>query len=376
MIKVCHIIMGHDRNDPRVFKKQCSSLSRAGYDVTLLCADGKPDETVNGVKIISVKQVPNGRLEQFFKSVKFFYSEAVKIDADVYHIHEPGLLDLAKKLKKLGKKVIFDSHEDTPKDIKSKKYIPFGFKRLASVLYAAKEKKIVKKLDAVISVSYAIVERLKKINHNAYLVTNYPEYTEYETSNYMDKPAAVCFAGIGNDEFNLSTVAEAIEGLDIRFNMALRSYDEGLRKKLQAMPVYEKITVLENIPFATVVEEIYKQSTIGVAIMDYNEKYSGKTGTLGITKFFEYMMMGLPVICTDFVLWKEIIEECNCGLTLEPRNKEQIKNAVEYLMTHKEEAMKMGENGKQAVKTKYNWEEQKKVLLSLYQSLEKKECNL
>ena len=39
-----------------------------------------------------------------------------------------------------------------------------------------------------------------------------------------------------------------------------------------------------------------------------------KKGTLGNNKIFEYMYYGLPIICTDFDLWKEIIDKYKCGI--------------------------------------------------------------
>ena len=78
------------------------------------------------------------------------------------------------------------------------------------------------------------------------------------------------------------------------------------------------------------------------------------------------MMMGLPVICTDFLLWKEVVEKNNCGLCVNPRNQDEIVKAVKYLLSDPETAEKMGQNGRQAVKEKYNWETQERVMLEVY----------
>jgi len=88
------------------------------------------------------------------------------------------------------------------------------------------------------------------------------------------------------------------------------------------------------------------------------------------------MATGLPVIASNFPLWKEIIEGNNCGLTVNPFEPKEIAKAVEYLIEHPEEAKKMGENGRKAVLEKYNWENESKKLLKIYKELSEKEIYL
>lgn len=134
-VKVCHVTSVHPRYDTRIFIKECTSLTNAGYDVTLLVADGKPDEVKNGVKIISVSDIPKSRFHRIIKSSNVMYKKALKVDAEIYHLHDPELLSLARKLKKAGKKVVFDSHENYPAQIKVKGYIPYILRSAISSLY-------------------------------------------------------------------------------------------------------------------------------------------------------------------------------------------------------------------------------------------------
>lgn len=90
-------------------------------------------------------------------------------------------------------------------------------------------------------------------------------------------------------------------------------------------------------------------------------------------KMFEYMAVGLPVIASNFPLWKKIVEENNCGICVSPLNPEEIAKAIEYLIEYPEEAKKMGENGRKAVLEKYNWENESKKLLKIYEKLFKNE---
>jgi len=81
------------------------------------------------------------------------------------------------------------------------------------------------------------------------------------------------------------------------------------------------------------------------------------------------MAAGLPVIASNFPLWKEIVEGDNCGLTVNPLDSREIAGAVEYLIDHPDEAKKMGENGKKAATEKYNWGTESKKLLAIYEDL-------
>ena len=86
-------------------------------------------------------------------------------------------------------------------------------------------------------------------------------------------------------------------------------------------------------------------------------------------KMFEYMSAGIPVIASDFPLWREIIVGNQCGLCVDPKDPAAIARAVDYLVQHPNEARQMGENGYSAVLEKYNWTMEEKKLLQLYQDI-------
>jgi glycosyltransferase involved in cell wall biosynthesis len=87
-------------------------------------------------------------------------------------------------------------------------------------------------------------------------------------------------------------------------------------------------------------------------------------------KIFEYMSAGIPVIGSNFPLWKEIIEGNACGICVDPFDVVAISRAILWLADHPEEARRMGENGRKAVCDKYNWEIESIRLISFYSELE------
>ena len=100
----------HRINDTRIFHKECVPLAKAGYEVYLVANGESYDK--DGVHVRGIGEPPSSRMKRMTKTVKKIYKAAVEIDADVYHFHDPELLPYGLKLKRRGKKVIFDSHED------------------------------------------------------------------------------------------------------------------------------------------------------------------------------------------------------------------------------------------------------------------------
>ena len=363
--KVCHITSAHNRYDVRIFIKECASLAKNRYDVTLLVNDNKSDEINKNVKIKSTKLKPKNRLERFVKSKKLLLAKAIEVDAAVYHLHDPDLLLLGNELKRRGKKVIFDCHEDVVNQIMDKSWIPRPLRGIVSKAYSIYEKFSLRNYDAVISVTPHIVERLSKINPNTVIVTNYP-IMDFENSIDKNPRRAICFAGGISAQWNHDKILKALENINrVEYILAGTGTKDYL-DLLQSLPGWRKVNYVGKVPHEEV-KNIYAQSIAGIALNYSNQ--AKNEGTLGNTKLFEFMEAGLPVICSNYRLWKEIVEENNCGICIEPNNIEEIKNAINYIINNPEEARIMGENGRKAVIEKYNWKTQEEILLKLYAKL-------
>lgn len=367
-IKICHFTSVHPINDVRIFHKECCSLAAHGFDVTLIaCSNQEFNDVYCGVKRISLSIPVKNRLQRVFRRSKLIFQEAIKVNADVYHFHDPELIPIGLKLKNKGKKVIYDSHEDTAVLLKTRKWIPGIFRYTISKIFETYEKYASKRFDAIISVTPLIVEKFIKINSRTYQVTNYPNL---EIVNKCESRSNLAFAGSITQSYMFENVLEAISTFnDITLTLAGRPSSIQYLNKLKKMDGWEKV-IYHGIIDHNEVQEIYNKSLIGIACHGYTPNVGYNKGTLGILKLFEFMHAGMAIVCSDLELWKNIIEKEQCGIYVNPYNVEDIKKAIDYLNNNKEIAKEMGNRGRSAVEREYNWTTQEKKLLEVYYQLD------
>lgn len=362
--EVCHVTSAHTRYDVRIFHKECKSLAKNGYGVTLLVNDNLPEEVIEGVRIVSTKIKPKNRFERMVMTKKYLKNKMIEIDAEIYHFHDPELLNEAAWIKNKGKKVIFDFHEDVSQQILYKEWIPRIIRSLVSKTYKLYEKNKAKKFDALITVTPKFVERLKKINSNTIMITNYPIINNRNEIKSINKKRAICFAGGISSQWNHENIIKAIESIDdIEYILAGSGSLEYL-EKLKKLDGWSKVRYLGRIPHEKVYE-IYSESMLGISLLS-NKTQVGDEGTLGNTKIFEFMETNLPFICSDNKVWTSIVDKYRCGIVVDPNDIPKIKKSIVYLIENNEKSMNMGLNGKSAALNEFNWTKMEISLLDLY----------
>jgi len=357
----------HRSTDGRIFQKECVSLAKHGYDVTLI-ARGEA-RTESGVKIISFPEMP--RWKRIIFSHRIAFRLAKKVDADIYHLHDPELLLIAKKLKRLGKKVIFDSHERVAYQILYKHYLAMGTNKVVSWIYRQLEIQIVKKIDGVIVVTPSQLPDFKSIQKNVKMITNYPlvegsvSVPEFDIAK---RSYQLCFAGGMTSEWNHVVVAKCITSIDgLNYAFAGPAFSPYLEELLSNENWNKNLTYLGFIS-KNEVDSLYNDSICGMALLGRVSQV-GDEGTLGNNKLFEFMKFGLPVICSDLRLWKEIIETYQCGIAVNPEDEQEVLTAIKTIITNPALAREMSDNGKRAFLEKYNWDTQIPNLLAVYHDI-------
>ncbi|MFF2446730.1 glycosyltransferase family 4 protein [Neobacillus sp. NPDC058068] len=366
-MKICHLTSVHDHNDTRIFIKECRSLVQAGYQVHYVVPDIS-DFEVDGVQLHGVMKVNDNRFKRMTKTVNQVYRKGLEIDADVYHFHDPELIPIGLKLKRLGKKVIYDIHEDVPRAILSKHWISAAIRKPVAYAFEVFENTSSKKFDFLSTATPFITKRFKKANLNTVNINNYPlinELLDAHTEGTVKKANSVCYIGVIAEMRGVNQLLHAANLVNgaIEFAGPISSENK------------EKLDKQENVHYLGILnrnelKNLLSKSAAGLVTFLPEPNHINAQPN----KMFEYMSAGIPVICSDFPLWREIIEKNECGICVNPEDPQAIAAVINYLLENPEIAERMGNNGRKAIETEYNWEAESSKLIAIYKSFAN-ECN-
>ena len=350
--------------DSRIFQKECRSLAKVGFDTTLLVLNGTT-EIIEGVKIISLDYDTKGRVKRILSAGKRIFKKAVAIQADVYHLHDPELLRIAVRLKKkTGAKVIYDSHEDLPKQVLDKHWIPSFIRSSVSKFVYKYEMKKASQIDGIISVTENICNRFKKANTNVCFVANYPILSEIYLGSVMQHEKennAICYIGGLFPTRGIKELVQALEYCDATLNLAGAFSSAAFEEEVKALPGWAKVNFYGYVG-KNEITKILLKSNVGIVTLHPTQSYKE---SLPI-KMFEYMSASLPVIASNFEMWKPLVLDNKCGIMVDPLNMAELAKQIDYLLSNKQEAIDMGKAGYNAAHRLYSWETQEKALVEFY----------
>ncbi|WP_019378053.1 glycosyltransferase [Virgibacillus halodenitrificans] len=367
--RVVHLTTVHHPYDPRIYHKECMSLHRAGYDVTLIAQEdntqvreGKP------IKHIPLKK-HSSRLKRMIFGAWETYKQAKKLEADVYHFHDPELLPVGWLLKKRKNVVIYDIHEDYITSIMQKDYMVKPVRKIISYAYKYMEKFFARKMQLCLAEKY-----YKDIYPKGVCILNYPMVNEaFINHKRSEGPSEDKLLYTGNVSYVrgalLHSKVPLIEG-NVSVYFVGKCPGELAEEMYKVAGDEKDRLVIEGIDQYIEKEEIEarylsRDWLAGVALFPPTDHYMRKE----LTKFFEYMNAGLPILCSNFPVWKKFVETYNCGIAVDPYNEKEIKQAISYLQDNPRQAKRMGENGKKAVLEELNWGTQEDKLITWYSQL-------
>ncbi|UCD52824.1 MAG: glycosyltransferase family 4 protein [Phycisphaerales bacterium] len=368
--KVCILTSVHIPFDGRIFHKEAKSLAKAGYEVVLIARHDKA-EVVDGVRIVPLPE-PKNRLQRMTRVLWRLFRLAVRERADVYHFHDPELMTVGLLLKLYRKKVIWDVHEHYPNSITDKFWISKGLRRCVSKSFDFFERAVVRFFDYVIYTTPFVGARYQNLKVRSGPIENHPIIELSETFAKDPQKRIIYLGGMSR----IRGLVEAVEA----FSLVVRrhrdwelylvgssrpaSFEDELKALTRERDIEANVKFISWVPYEQK-ERLSAQAAMG--IITYLP-YANNTSCLP-NKLFDYMLVGLPVIASDFPLYRQVVEPYQCGLIVAPDSPEQIAEAMIYLIEHPQEARQMGENGRRAVRERYNWEHESARLLRIYETV-------
>lgn len=364
MKHICHLTSVHKANDVRIYEKECISLVKAGFRVSLVAVN--PDvESAEGVTLLPVHVNYSGRFSRFTKVVKAVLAKAIEADADLYHFHDPELMRIAPQLLKRGKKVVYDSHEDLPKQIMEKHWIPGLLRSFISGMVRSYEHRIARKLSGVVTATPIITARFAQQNKHTATICNYPRLDALPApADFAGKANEVCYIGGIFHSRGAVEIVKAIGLTNYRMNLAGNFSPESLRDELVLLPGWKNVNELGFVNRKGIAD-VLTRSKVGLVTLHPTLSY---VEALPI-KMFEYMAAGIPVIASDFPMWRDIVIKNDCGVCVDPMNPQAIADAINNLLGDETTAKRMGENGRNAVLNYYTWETEAAKLVAFYNTI-------
>ena len=365
--RVAHLTVVHPRFDTRIFFKECRSLARSGYAVTLIVADGLGEEEREGIRILDAGAA-RGRLDRMWHVTRRVHDLAVALDAEVYHLHDPELIPVGLKLKRLGKFVLFDAHEDLPEQLLAKPYLNKPSRRLLSLFFAVYERWACRRFDGIIAATPHIRDKFAGINPRAVNVNNFPIRDELaaDTTDWLHKQPQVAYVGSIAQGRGIAEMVRAMAMVrgDVRLQLGGHLGEPELERALANEPGWDRVDVLGLLGRAEV-REVLQRVVAGLVTLPPASNYREALPV----KMFEYMSAGVPVIASHFPLWRYIIEGNACGLCVDPLNPGEIAEAINYLVDNPDQAERMGRNGRRAMVARYDWCTEEQKLLEMYAAM-------
>lgn len=382
--KICFFATVHPYYDIRTFHKISKSLLNEGYDVTFIATHDK-EEVIDGVKIVPLPP-PKNRFERMFVNTYKAFKLALKQDADIYQYPDSELHFVAFLLKLFTRKiVIHDIHEHYSKDIMAKSWIPKHYRKAYLFGFNVFERLFVPHLDALIYVVPSIKERYPYFKNKMIEVRNYPiqEMFASISDNKIESNRdynRIIFSGVMCPERGIREIIKAFSIVvskipDAKLDLAGKFSTIGSSKEETFKDEIEKMVTKYNLDNNIIIHGSYEQdeltdlltkSAIGLVL------YLPTSGNnvIGLpNKIFEYMACKMPVVCSNFPLYEEVVLRSNCGFSVDPNSSEKIAEKLIALLSDIKLIKDMGLSGYNQVNEKYNWKNEFSKLLNLYETL-------
>ena len=367
--KLVQISSVHLVNDTRIFYKICKSLVKAEFSVDLIIQHPK-NEIKDGVNIIALPFAKR-KFDRISKIFPILFFKSIKYPKEsIFHFHDPELIPLGLLLKLKGYKVIYDVHEDVPKSLLTREWIPKELRKGSSRLIELIEKHSAKRFNGIVTVLDSIEHRFNRYSENVVQIRNYPIIKEERIKNSIGRFGTKKYIIYIGDLTTIRGIPKLVDAIDLVKDKEVELWlggnfsENGLFEKLKEKKGWSRTKYLGWVKQEEI-NTILNEAVCGLLTLEILPAHDESLNV----KMFEYMRAGIPIISTELKIPKQIIEENKCGIILHEHNPKEIAKAVDYLLENENEAKCMGKNGKKGVLSNYTWGTEEKKLVNFYKSI-------
>lgn len=375
MKEVVSIVINNFKNDSRVLKENIS-LQKEGYKVKVVALHEEGLKEFDDIQNIPVHRIKlksrnwsKHKIVQIVKYLEFLY-RTIKIykKSDILHCNDLDALPVGVIVKKFfnkNVKIVYDAHEYEINDT------PNQSEKIIKIKYFL-EKILIKHVDKTITVSNAISDEYVKLYsiEKPALVLNTPPYKNIEKKDIFRKSFKIekdkrifLYQGSLSKGRGIENLLETFKTMEnknaVIVFMGYGILESVIRKASEEhLNIYFHNAVSPDILLDYTSSADFGISTIEDSCLSYRYCLPNK--------MFEYLMAEVPVIVSNLPEMKRVVNLNKVGMVVKENNTKELINTIHDII--KIDKNSFQENIK-SFKTKYNWEEQEKVLVKVYEGL-------
>jgi glycosyltransferase involved in cell wall biosynthesis len=253
-----------------------------------------------------------------------------------------------------------------------KSYLPVWSRRFLGWLMEWAESTACKRFSAIVCVTPWIAERMQAANPRTITVYNYPYPEELMNGNppsWKSRRLAATYVGTITPQRGIAEMVHAMGFLSESLGATLEIAGDIIPEEVKKLPGWSRVR-FHGVLDQPSTYRLLRNVRVGLICLHPIRTFLESTPV----KIFEYMGAGMPIIASDFPEWRKMLSGVGCTIFVDPFDTRGIAQAIEYLLTHPEEAEEMGRRGQTAIAKQFNWNTQASKLVDLYSSLASNPC--
>ncbi|KAA6440133.1 glycosyltransferase family 4 protein [Dyadobacter flavalbus] len=359
----------HPATDPRILYKIAPSLA-IHHEVFCALPNARSNQQKSNIAFINLPY-----FRQLLSRLLFCHPvmlwKCLRIRPDLVHIFVPELIPAAFLFKWLGAKIIYEVQENLYKKFSIKQFNNGLVFRAIFRLFDH----LARKSFFCVFTEDAYLQEYENLALPYAVIHNYasiPFMDEYGAREFpVNEKPEFFYAGVISMERCFDVLVTALSKLKTRypdFRMHLFGPVRFQPGEAASLPGYAEIR--PNLIFYGYTDQkrllsYAKNAVAGIALLkpvaDYPDSYT--------TKLFDYMALKLPVIASDFLLYRHVVEQSECGFCISPYDAGILYQKLLWLIQNPEKGAVMGRNGRKAAEIHYNWKQEEAILLSFYKTI-------